>query len=303
MRSLFLVALLAAAPPKAGRDQNLLQLIDRQTQISHLLTSGKLAYDAGDYATAASRWEVLLRIEGLPADVAAAVKPLAADARNRAGAALLPGETAQPAAAREEPKAPPPVTVNGTISGGGSAGPGGAVVTLKRADGWTPKPPPLNRPLLQKDKRFVPHVLAVPLGSAVDFRNEDEIFHNVFSLSPAAKFDTGLHKGGTSSEVKFDKPGVIELLCNIHSTMLGYLVVVDTPWYAVADGSGAFQIKGVPPGDYEATVWHESANAPQKRKITVADGTQLAFTVAADRRTNPYPPDKYGKPRQSQLGY
>jgi hypothetical protein len=177
------------------------------------------------------------------------------------------------------------------------------VITLKRADGWTPKPSPLNRPLLQKDKRFVPHVLAVPQGSSVDFRNEDEIFHNVFSLSQAAKFDTGLHKGGTSSEVKFDKPGVIELLCNIHSTMLGYLVVVDTPWYAVADGSGAFQIKGVPPGEYEATIWHESANAPLKRKITVGDGSQLAFTVAADRRTNPYPPDKYGKPRQSQLGY
>src|SRR5512138_949043 len=113
MRSLFLVALLAAAPPKSGRDQNLLQLIERQTQIAHLLTSGKLAYDAGDYATAASRWEVLLRIDG----VAAAVRPLAADARSRAGAALLPGETAQPAAAREEPKAPPPVTVAGTISG------------------------------------------------------------------------------------------------------------------------------------------------------------------------------------------
>jgi hypothetical protein len=302
MRSLLLVALLAAPPQKTpGRDQNLLPLIERQTQIAHLLTSGKLAYDAGDYATAASRWEVLLRIEGLPADVERAVRPLAADARSRAGASLLPGEVEPPK--KEEPPKPQPVTVSGTVSGGGSVGPGGAVVTFKRTDGWTPKPSPLNKPLLQKDKRFVPHVLAVPQGSAVDFRNEDAIFHNVFSLSPAAKFDTGLKKGGDSSEVKFDKPGVVELLCNIHSTMLGYLVVVDTPWYAVADGSGAFQIKGVPPGDYEVTVWHENANAPLKRKVTVGDGTQLAFTVAADKRANPYPPDKYGKPRQSQLGY
>jgi hypothetical protein len=146
-------------------------------------------------------------------------------------------------------------------------------------------------------------VLAVPQGSTIDFKNEDEIFHNVFSLSPAARFDTGLHKGGADTPVKFDRAGVVELLCNIHASMLGYLVVVDTPWYAVADGNGAFQIRNVPPGEYEATVWHESASAQPSRRITVADGAQLAFTVPGDKRANPFPPDKYGKPRQSQLGY
>ena len=72
---------------------------------------------------------------------------------------------------------------------------------------------------------------------------------------------------------------MIELLCNIHATMLGYLVVVDTPYYAVTDGSGAFQIRNVPPGNYEATVWHENASAPQKKKIAVAEGTTLSFNV------------------------
>jgi len=296
MRSLLLLALLIAAPQK--RDQTLLHLIDRETQIANLLTAGKLAYDAGDYAAAAARWDALLKIEGLPADVERAVKPLASEAHAHAGSAQLPKEEGP----KELPK-PQPVTVNGSVSGGGSVGPGGAVITLRRADGWTPKPSPSNKPLLEKDKRFVPHVLAVPTGSQVDFKNEDEIFHNVFSLSPAAKFDTGLHKGGSSAAVKFDKAGVVELLCNIHSTMLGYLVVVDSPWYAVADGSGAFQIKGVPPGEYEATIWHESASAPQKRKVTVADGSQLSFNVAGDKRRDPFPPDKYGKPRQQQLGY
>ena len=303
MRWLMVAVLLAAPEKKPTRDQAMLQLIERQTQIANLLTSGRLAWDAGDYSTAAARWEALLRIEGLPADVASAVKPFAAEARSRAGGAPSSGgKEASPVEIPEPPK-PVPVTLTGTVSGGGSIGPGGAVITLRRADGWTPKPQPLQKPMLEKEKRFIPHVLAVPLGSSVDFRNEDEIFHNVFSLGPTAKFDTGLHKGGVQTSVKFDKAGVVELLCNIHASMLGYLVVVDTPWYAVAEGSGAFQIRNVPPGEYEASVWHESANATLKRKVTIAEGTALAFTVAADKRANPFPPDKYGKPRQQQLGY
>ena len=314
MRWLVLAVLLAAPERKPGRDQSMLQLIERQTQIANLLTAGRLAWDAGDYASAAARWAALLKVEGLPSDVERAVKPFAVEARNRAQGKtpLLPVPLEEPPVAvekeekpvKKEPPKPATVTVAGMVSGGGSSGPGGAVVTLRRADGWTPRPPPLTKPLLQKEKRFVPHVLAVPLGSTVNFKNEDEIFHNVFSLSPAAKFDTGLHKGGADTPVKFDTPGVVELLCNIHASMLGYLVVVDTPWYAVADGSGAFQIRNVPPGEYDVSVWHETSTAPQMKRMTVsADGGQLALSVAADKRANPFPPDKYGKPRQSQLGY
>jgi hypothetical protein len=303
MRMLSLLAALiaAAAGPekKPARDQRLLRLIDRETQIATLLTGGKLAYDAGDFATAAAKWEALLNVEGLPADVERAVKPLLAEVRSRMGETSAT-ETKEEVVEKQEPK---PLTISGTVSGGGAAGPGGAVVTLRRVDGWTPKPDPLNKPFLQKEKRFVPHVLAVPVGSSVNFRNEDALFHNVFSLSPAAKFDTGLRKAGEQTPIKFDKPGVVELLCNIHATMIGYLVVVDTPWYAVTDGSGAFQIKSVPPGEYEAAVWHENSSAPLKKKVTVAEGAQLAFTLSADKRANPFPPDKYGKPRQQQLGY
>ena len=305
MRWLIVAVLLAAPEKKSVRDHAMLQLIERETQISTLLTAGRLAWDAGDYAAAAAKWDALLKVEGLPADVEKAVKPFAAEARSRApgGTPLLPVQLEEPKKEKPEPPKPVPVVVSGVVSGGGSVGPGGAVITLRRTDGWNPRPSPLSRPLLQKEKRFVPHVLAVPQGSTIDFRNEDEIFHNVFSLSPVAKFDTGLHKGGAETAIKFDKPGVIELLCNIHATMIGYLVVVDTPWYAVADGSGAFQIRNVPPGEYEASVWHENASGPQKRKVTVGDGAQLAFTVASDKRANPFPPDKYGKPRQQQLGY
>jgi len=249
---------------------------------------------------AAAKWDALLKVEGVPPDVTAEVKPLLAQARGLTG---LQGET-KPPPQTAPPPPPANVTVSGTVSGGGSVGPGGAVITLRRVDGWTGRPAPLSRPLLQKDKRFLPHVMAVPVGSSINFKNEDEIFHNVFSLSPVAKFDTGLYKAGTAPEpVKFDKPGVVELLCNIHATMLGFLVVVDTPYYAVSESSGSFQIKNVPPGEYEASVWHESASAQQKKKIVVEDGTQLAFTIPADKKANPYPPDKYGKPRQQQLGY
>jgi hypothetical protein len=305
-----IVALLLAAPPgrKSSRDRTMLQLIERETQIANLLTAGRLAWDAGDYAVAAARWEALLKIEGLPADVEKSVKPFAVEARSRAkrgGSSSSAGseeEKPVPPAPKEPPR-PPPITVAGTISGGGSIGPGGAVITLLRTDGATPKPRPQASPLLQKGKKFVPHVLAVTAGSTVDFRNEDEIFHDVFSLSPAAAFDTGLHKGGSRTPVKFERAGVIELLCNIHATMLGYVVVVDTPWYAVSDGNGAFQVPNVPPGEYEVTVWHESANEPLTRKVMLPEALPLAFTVAADRRADPFPPDKYGKPRQQQLGY
>ena len=287
-------------------EQRLLQQIERQTQISALLVEGKLAYDQGDFASAAQRWDLLLKMSDLPPELERAVRPLRDDARARAGK----GEAVSDLTPPTGPERPPPVRealaqIGGTVTGGGGAGPGGAVVTLRRTDGPTPRPQPLSfKPMLQKDKKFLPHVLAVPVGSTISFRNQDEIFHNIFSLSPAAKFDTGLTKGGTEQTVKFDKTGVVELFCNIHASMNAYLVVVDTPWYAVADGAGAFQIKGVPVGEYEVQVWHESASAPTRRHVTVpGDGAMLTVAVGGDRRANPFPPDKYGNPRQQQLGY
>jgi hypothetical protein len=140
MRILSLAAaLIAASAPAEKKGASLSRLIDRQTQIASLLTAGKLAYDAGDFATAAANWEALLKIEGLPADVERAVKPLAAEARSRLGGAPPPAEVKL----EEVPQKPPPpaeVTISGTVSGVGSIGPGGAVITLHRADGWTPRP-------------------------------------------------------------------------------------------------------------------------------------------------------------------
>lgn len=279
---------------------------ERQYLIFNLLASGKLAWDSGDYAGAADKWESLLQVANLDPEIDKLVRPLAAEARTKAGgkSAAPPPPRAEEKPAKPAPeKKPALVSVEGTVSGGGAAGPGGAVITLRRTDGGpVPRAQPARKIVLQRGKAFVPHVLAVPAGSSIVFRNEDPINHNVFSLSP--HLDTGLYGQGGEKEETFDKPGVVQLLCNIHSAMLGYIVVVDSPWFAQADGTGAFAIRGVAPGDYEIEAWHENASQPTRQKLTVSkDGAHLALTVAGDRQPPAYPPDKYGKPRQTQLGY
>ena len=298
---------------KSVDDLKVKALAERHYLIFNLLGGGKLAWDAGDAAGAAARWEELLRLPDLEPDLVEAIGPLAAKARARAGG--KPEEGAPNTSRREEPqpeadakKAEPPrattATVSGTITGGDS-GPGGAVITLRPSDGRHLTVRPVRgKVIVQKGKRFIPHVLAVPVGTTVVFRNSDEIFHNVFSLSSSKNFDTGFLALDKSANILFDKPGVVELLCNIHTTMLGYVVAVDTPHYALAGPGGSFTIKNVPLGEYEVEVWHESAASPSKEKLTVREGgARLSLTVGSDKKANPFPPDKYGKPRQQQLGY
>ena len=141
------------------------------------------------------------------------------------------------------------VTVSGTVSGGGQIGPGGAVIWLRRIDGPTPRVAPAqNQIITQRDKTFLPHVLAVPLGTSVQFRNDDRIYHDVFSIAKPNEFDAGIRATGATYTKTFTHPGVVELLCNIHSTMNAYVLVVDSPLYAKAQASGSFVVHGVPPG-------------------------------------------------------
>jgi plastocyanin len=293
-------------------------MAEKQYLEFNLLASGKVAWDQGDFASAAEKWEALLRVPNLPAELEALVRPLVKAARERAGGAapaplpvatestLVPGvtmTTTEPEAPSEAKQAT--VAVRGVIMGGGANGPGGAVVWLKRADGATPRPRATRvKAVVQKDKRFVPHVLAVPVGATVEFRNDDQIFHNVFSLSKPNDFDLGLYKGGASKEQTFTSPGPVNLLCNIHSSMSGYVYVVPSPWFAQADASGRFTIKNVPEGKYVLEVWHEFSSKGARADVTVAPGMgELSFTVDGDKRAPAFVPDKAGKPRQPQLGY
>ena len=285
---------------------------ERQYLVFNLLAGGKAAWDAGDWATAATKWEALLRMPDLPPDVVAAAHPFAIEARKRAGGAAaetpsvslaVPPPVAEPEAPRVE-KPAPFGSLSGVITGGGALGPGGTVVLLRRATGATPKPKPAKgKVIVQRGKTFVPRVLAVPLGTAIEFRNEDEISHNVFSLSRPNDFDLGLYKGGLVKTQQFDAPGPVQLLCNIHTSMVGYVYVSDTPWFAQADAGGTFSIKGVPPGEYQLEAWHESASAPTRQAVRVEGDAHVSLTVNADKAGPTFVPDKYGKPRQVQLGY
>jgi plastocyanin len=198
------------------------------------------------------------------------------------------------------------VSVSGTVVGGGALGPGGTVLWLRRLDGPTPRPAPARGKVIrQRNKTFIPRVLAVPVGTKVDFRNEDEIFHNVFSLSRPNDFDTGLYRQGASYTQTFRKVGAVQILCNIHATMIAHVYVVDTPYYAQADAGGAFTIKNVPPGEYEMETWHEASLQPWKQNVTVGpEGVRgLSVKVAGDKLGPTHVPDKSGKPRQTHLGY
>jgi hypothetical protein len=113
----------------------------------------------------------------------------------------------------------------------------------------------------QRNKMFIPHVSVVTQGTTVQFPNDDTVFHNVFAYFQAKKFDLGMYPHGASKSVHFDKAGLVVLQCNIHSDMSAYIMVVDTPYYAVTDAQGRFHIANVPDGTYTLHAWHESGAA------------------------------------------
>jgi plastocyanin len=113
--------------------------------------------------------------------------------------------------------------------------------------------------MLQKGKTFVPHVLAVPVGTTVDFPNLDPIFHNAFSVYDGQLFDIGLYPPGGSRSIRFVRPGFVRVFCNIHSSMSAVIAVMDTPLFAVSREDGRFTIDSVPEGVYELHIFHERA--------------------------------------------
>jgi plastocyanin len=107
----------------------------------------------------------------------------------------------------------------------------------------------------QRNLDFNPRVLAIRVGTTVDFPNSDKVFHNVFSFRDGKKFDLGMYPAGTSKPILFDKPGLSRIFCNIHPHMAAYVMAVNTPYFAVSDERGAFVIPGVPAGSYTYHAW------------------------------------------------
>ena len=125
--------------------------------------------------------------------------------------------------------------------------------------------------LWQIDQSFEPHVLGVPVGATVDFPNGDMVYHNVFSYSKPKKFDLGYYGKGKSKSVTFDKPGIVQVFCDIHSTMSAYVLVVDTPFVTQPDENGDFVISNIPNGNYTVRVWHPDLG-DRTVKTAVSDG-------------------------------
>jgi len=113
--------------------------------------------------------------------------------------------------------------------------------------------------MLQKDKRFIPHLLIVECGTNIDFPNQDPIFHNAFSNFDGQLFDIGLYPPGTSRSVKFDRPGIVRVFCNIHASMSAVIVAVNSPYFTTTQADGGFVMRGVEPGMYTVHFFHERA--------------------------------------------
>ncbi len=149
--------------------------------------------------------------------------------------------------------------------------------------------------LSQKNKAFSPRVLGLPVGTSVAFPNDDDIFHNVFSLSPGHAFDLGLYRAGASKSRTFASPGLVRVFCNIHPQMTALIVSVATPWVVAAGADGAWRLD-LPPGRYRVTAVSERA-APVMAEVTVAGATTAAplaldeSVFVAAQHTN-----KFGKP-------
>jgi len=128
----------------------------------------------------------------------------------------------------------------------------------------------------QRNETFVPHVLAIRTGTTVDFPNSDRIYHNVFSLSPARRFDLGRYAVGRSKAVRFDRPGVVRVFCDIHSHMSAFILVFSHRYFAVTQPDGTFQLPPVPAGTYMLAGWYEGEVRANRQVVVRAGETSVA---------------------------
>ncbi|HLK70966.1 MAG TPA: methylamine utilization protein, partial [Steroidobacteraceae bacterium] len=130
----------------------------------------------------------------------------------------------------------------------------GAVVTALPLDGSGHKPPPIKAVMDQVNRAFLPDLLVIPVGSTVTFPNSDTVSHQIYSFSPAKRFQLPLYRGTPYPPVHFDQAGVVTLGCNIHDEMVGYLLVTEAPYFGRTDAAGAWTLE-VPRGRYRISIW------------------------------------------------
>lgn len=175
-------------------------------------------------------------------------------------------------------------TIRGIVHASGVRSPEGVVVYIERVPEASFAPPEAHAVMEQRRLSFIPHVLPVLVGTTVDFHNGEEptqgrtIQHNVFSPPRSGAFNLGTYAHDKSKPVTFDEPGAVTVLCNVHPEMSAYVVVVETPYFAVTDRAGNYRITSVPPGDYVLKTWHPSLRE-KSRAVTVSGETVVDFRL------------------------
>ena len=167
----------------------------------------------------------------------------------------------------------------------------GAVVTVRPLDGAAHKTAPVRAVIDQVNTAFVPDLLVVPVGSTVEFPNSDSVSHQIYSFSPAKRFQLPLYRGKPYPPVHFDQAGLVTLGCNIHDQMLAYLVVTDAPWFGRTGADGAWSAE-VPRGRYRVTLWHprlRDNESDLERELTVGEGDRADLTLRLAKPLQPAP--------------
>jgi plastocyanin len=175
------------------------------------------------------------------------------------------------------------VVQGGDITGKVSGGKGVSVVYVEAVPGKTFPLPAKPFEMDQKALLFQPHLLVAPVGATVEFLNSDNVAHNIFWPAISGNKKMGHNLGtwptGEKRAFKFDTPGIVPLLCNVHPEMSGFVIVTPTPFYAETDASGSYKIAGVPDGSYSVTAWHEGFKV-QTKPVAVSGAASLDFTLS-----------------------
>jgi plastocyanin len=167
----------------------------------------------------------------------------------------------------------------------------GAVVTVRPLDGAPRKPAPVHAAMDQVNRAFAPDLLVIPVGSTVEFPNSDSVSHQIYSFSPARRFQLPLYRGKPYPPVHFDQGGVITLGCNIHDEMLAYLLVTDAAYFGRTDRAGGWSAD-VPRGRYRVGIWHprlRESEADLERELTVGDTDRADLTLRLAKPLEPAP--------------
>ncbi len=145
----------------------------------------------------------------------------------------------------------------------------------------------------QVDREFVPYLTVLQTGTVASFPNRDPILHHVYSFSPAKSFEIKLYSGRSPSSITFDKPGIVTLGCNIHDWMIGYVLVVSTPYFAKTDPAGHARLRDLPAGSYAVHAWHPqqvAAPAPVTVSLDAGASDAVSFTTDVVARKAKYKP-------------